>query len=211
MRTLHTSCEPRVFSVAPFQACVGSEKGRFYQTVLLRYLCYQALDPSCQSFKSAIPAFASKIALSSVLNYNKSFPGKIELEIVRIGSVPSAGSSNTKSDSLAVHYDMLIACPYGYRVLLQLVLWMRISICSSQGNGKNIFGLASDEKLHRCCWDVRLGHQGKNCRALVIGYGKAARLHHRIHRQPLTHCATHYFMPHGHIRSLSREANVSRL
>lgn len=35
---------------------------------LSNYLCYQALDPSCQSFKSAIPAFASKIALFSVLN-----------------------------------------------------------------------------------------------------------------------------------------------
>lgn len=38
------------FLGSTFLGMCGKWKGKIYQTVLLRYLCYQALDPSCQSF-----------------------------------------------------------------------------------------------------------------------------------------------------------------
>lgn len=184
METLHTSCEPRVFSVAPFQACVGSEKGRSIKlccsgTSVIKLQIHHARALS-RLFLLLIQR--QPCPLSSII----SFPGKIELDIVRIGSVPSAGSS------LAVHYDMLIACPYGYRVLLWLVLWLRISICSSQGNGKNIFGwywidrTCQRREISPMLLGCLFGSSGQELPSFGDWLRQGCRLHHRIHRQPLT-------------------------
>ncbi len=95
------------------RSCHSSIILSFFQTIAAPILALSNLDPSEQSLKSAFLPCALKIAL--FLSSISSFPGNLELEIDRIGSVFLAGSiiklTETCHKALTLRSDILIAGP----------------------------------------------------------------------------------------------------